>query len=366
MNVIDQLVSTGEADLGNGWAVDPANPGGGGVETLVEGPGTPPEGRGSLELTTPSSADRAQVYINPAGATLSSWSSLTGEAFSTFTFATVNPGSSLPVMKFAGWQAGTTAGTFTTLTFGQPGNGAAASGAWQQWTLSADSTVFQSNAADGGFCVQAAPCTFEQFLTRYPTGLWGQLQIGLGSGTAPGTTGFADAVSVTHDATSYSYDFEAPAPANSTATIQRGAQSGTGGQAIVSLHASTIAAGPVTFTITSTPPNGAPQSTQQTVPAGQTATATIDVPFGTTAVTVTAQAVSIATGTVAFTAPVPPATTEPQPAEPISAEELAESGSNTSSLWIPIGILLSGVTLLVGAHINSATRGRRGHSSPRN
>jgi len=364
MNVIDQLVSTGEADAGNGWAVDPANPGGGSIEGLVEGPGTPPAGRGSLELTTPTAADRAQVYINPAGATLSSWSSLTGEAFSTFTFATENTASNLPVMKFAGWQAGTTAGTFTTLTFGQPGNGAAAPGVWQTWTLSADSMVFQSNATDGGFCVQAAPCTFAQFLARYPTGLWGQLQIGLGSGAAPGSRGFADAVSVTHGVTSFSYDFEVPAASNSTATIQQGAQTATGGQAIVTLNASPVAAGPVTFTITSTPANGAPQSIQQTVPVGQTATATVDVPFGTTAVTVTAQAVSLATGTVAFTAPAQPATAEPQPVGPEPAAELADSGSSTASLWIPIGILLSGGALLVGARITSAARSRREHASP--
>ena len=363
MNVIDQLVSTDEADAGTGWAVDPGNPGGGGVQELVEGPATPPSGRGSLELTTPSTADRAQVYINPAGPVLSSWTSLVGEAFSTFTFATVNPGSNLPTMKFAGWQAGTTAGTFTTLTFGQPGNGPATAGVWQRWTLAADSMVFQSNAADAGFCVQATPCTFGDFLARYPTGLWGQMQIGLGSGAGAGSRGFADDVSVTHGDTSYSYDFEVPSTSNSTATIQQGAPTSTGGEGVITLNASAVAADSVTFTITVTLPDGSTTTSEQSVAAGLSATATIEVPFGTTAVTVSAQGVSIATGTVSFAAaaptPTPTPTLAPPPGPgPGSSPELAVSGSGTPTFWIPAGLVLTGIALLVWARTASAGRRR--------
>ncbi|WP_243064473.1 hypothetical protein [Humibacter sp. RRB41] len=286
------------------------------------------------------------MYTNPAGATVSSWSSLNGESFSTFTFAAVNPGSSLPLMKFAGWQAGTA--QFTTLSFGQPGNGAASSGAWQTWTLGTDSLVFQSNASDAGFCVQASPCTFGAFLARYPTGLWGQMQIGLGSGAAAGAQGFADAVSATHGVTSYAYDFEVPASSNSTAAIRPGSQTSTGGQVTVTLNASSVAAGSVVFTITSTLPDGTIQTTERTVAAGDMATATLDVPFGSTSVSVTAQDVSIATGTVTFTAPTPAGTTAPgRTTTPSSTEQLAESGSTTAPLWIPAGVLLAGVALVL-------------------
>ncbi|MHA7985729.1 hypothetical protein ACX9R5_07970 [Rathayibacter sp. CAU 1779] len=351
-NVIDALTSTTNADSGNGWAIDPANPGGGGIEQLVEGPATPPSGRGSLQLTTPTSADRAQVYTNPAGAVPSAWDTLLGASFSTFTFAASDAGSSLPVMRFAGWQAGTTQGTFTTLSFGQPGNGTAASGQWQTWTLTDDSIVFQSNAGDGGFCVQATPCTFAAFAARYPTGVWGQVQVGLGSGAAPGASGYADAVSVTHGSTAYSYDFEVPAVENSTASVQQGSVSSTGGQAAVTLTASPLAAGPVVFTITATLPDGTQQTTEQSVAAGETATVDLDVPFGATSVSVTAQSVSIANGTVSFAAPAADTTTPPpSPAE--ASQELAATGSSLPPLW-PAVLLVS-----VGASLLTASTARR-------
>jgi hypothetical protein len=337
-NLIDALTTTADADAGNGWAIDPANPGGGGVEQLVEGPATPPSGRGSLQLTTPSIADRAQVYTNPAGAAASGWGSLAGATFSTFTFATSNVGSNLPVMRFAGWQVGTTA--FTTVSFGQPGNGTAVTGQWQTWTLSDDSIVSQSNASDAGFCVQASPCTFAEFVARYPTGLWGQVLIGLGSGAAAGASGFADAVSVTHGTAAYSFDFEVPTSQNSTASVQQGPASSTGGQAIVTLTASPVAAGPVTFTITATLPDGSTQSTEQTVAVGGTLTATVAVPFGTTGVSVTAESVVIATGTVTFEAP-----------------ELAATGGVLSPPWVPVGALLAGAVLLM---VSASRRRRRG------
>jgi hypothetical protein len=292
---------------------------------------------------------------------------LSGATFSTFTFATTNIGSNLPVLKFAGWQAGTTA--FTTLTFGQPGNGTAASGTWQTWVLSDDSMVFQSNASDGGFCIQSAPCTYGEFAARYPTGVWGQLQLGLGSGAPSGATGFADAASVTHVTSLYSYDFEVPAAQNSTASVQRGNASSTGGQAIVTMRASAVAAAPVTFTVVATLPDGSTESTEHVVSAGDTATTTVDVPFGTTSVSVTAQSVQVATGTVSFASetpgsPTPSATASSVPTLPSTAAavppaELAASGSTVPPLLIPLAALVAGAALLVIAEATPDARRRR-------
>ena len=114
--VINQFVTTADADAGNGWAIDAANPGGNGVEGFAEGPATPPDGRGSLALTTPATANRALVFTNPGGLAPSAWNTALGATFSTFTFDTVNTQSSLPTMRFAGFQNGATG--FTTLSFG--------------------------------------------------------------------------------------------------------------------------------------------------------------------------------------------------------------------------------------------------------
>ena len=352
-NVVDQLVPTAGADAGNGWAIDPANPGGNGVEQLVEGPGTPPSGRGSLELTTPSTADRAQIHTNPAGLAPSPWSSLVGTSFSTFTFDSVNTGASLPTLRFAGFQNGATG--FTTLSFAPSGNGVPAVGQWQAWTLSGTSEVFQSNQTDG-FCTLATRCTLDEFIQQYPNGAWGQVQIGLGSGAPAGARGFADALSLTHVQTAYSWDFEVPAGSNSTATVQRGVQTSEGGQAAVTLNASALAADSVTFTVISTDPDGSTQTKSVTVAAGQSQNVIVDVPFGTTSVTVEAQGAGLATGAVTFTQPA----TSPSPTPPSSgtepSAELADTGSTTAPIALAFGAIAAGGAALVLSRLVATRR----------
>jgi hypothetical protein len=352
-NVIDHLVPAADADAGNGWASDPSNPGGNGVEQLVEGPGTPPSGRGSIELTTPSSADRAQIHTNPAGLAPSPWASLVGASFSTFTFDTVNTGASLSTLRFAGFQNGATG--FTTLTFAPSGNGVPVVGQWQDWTLGDTSQVFQSNQTDG-FCTQAAPCTFAQFVQQYPSGVWGQVQLGLGSGAPAGARGFADALSLVHGTTAYSWDFEVPASSNSTATVRQGAQTQAGGQAVVTLTASPVAAASVTFSIVSTLPDGSTRTTSAVVAAGQTEAVNVDVPFGTTNISVTAQGTRLVTGPVTFTEPS--ASTPPAVQEPVS--ELADTGSSVVPISLALGALASGGLALTLARLMERKRMRQG------
>lgn len=355
-HVIDQFVPPEEADGGAGWAIDLTNPGGNGVERFVEGPAVAPSGRGSLELTTPTASDRAQIYTNPEGLVPSPWSTLQGASFSTFTFDTVNTLSSLPTMRFAGFQAGATG--FTTLSFGARGNGAAVAGQWQTWTLSAESEVFQSNTADG-FCTQAVPCTFESFVAQYPSGVWGQMQLGLGSGAPAGAVGYADSASAQHGAEAHSFDFEPPVTSWSTAEVQQGSASESGGEAVVQLTASVDAADPTVFTINTRLPDGTIATQSVEVDAGQSQTVPVAVPFGASTVSVQARGIELATGVVTFVAPgtptVPPGNGPgPEPPAEVAPEApgLAASGSGEVT-----GMLVTGlVGLALGGAITLCAR----------
>ena len=65
--VIDSFSTLAEVATGVGWAVHPDSTDAAGV-TFVEGPATPPLGRGSLELYAPTSTDRALAFAVPTGA----------------------------------------------------------------------------------------------------------------------------------------------------------------------------------------------------------------------------------------------------------------------------------------------------------
>src|SRR5262245_31696823 len=62
--VITSLTTLADAARGLGWAVHPDQEGAG-TEQFVTGPATPPAGIGSLQMTAPSSTDRALVFIVP-------------------------------------------------------------------------------------------------------------------------------------------------------------------------------------------------------------------------------------------------------------------------------------------------------------
>src|SRR5262245_51259778 len=132
--VITSLVGAGQAALGQGWAVHPDQTAGG-SEQFVTGPLTPPAGIGSLQMTAATTAARALAFIvplpaapgdpsppgeNPPGPIVASpWATLSG-SFSTFTANTTSPASSIPVLKFVGYQdyPGPLGATgFTTLNF---------------------------------------------------------------------------------------------------------------------------------------------------------------------------------------------------------------------------------------------------------
>jgi hypothetical protein len=119
------------------------------------------------------------------------WSGLAG-SYATFV-PDGSPAASAPTLRFTGFQLATS--QFTTLSFEPSRNGTVTPGQWQTWTLGPDSIVWQTNAT-GAFCQRASPCTLAQFAARYPNGVWGTAQLGLGSGVAGLATGYADAVAI--------------------------------------------------------------------------------------------------------------------------------------------------------------------------
>ncbi|MEZ3160328.1 hypothetical protein AB1K54_07225 [Microbacterium sp. BWT-B31] len=376
--VIDTLSPDVVAGEGTGWGRHPDSTPDATV-ALVEGPLAPPLGRGSMSFVTPASSDLALGFAVPTGApgqdlpTPVPWSSLSA-SYSTFTFATVQPESNVPILRLVGFQSLIPAPTgFTTLSFAPDRNGTVESGVWQSWTLGPDSIVFQSNTADS-FCTISASCTLAEFIAQYPAGAWGQIQVGIGTGAPVGASGFADAV-VVHDGTTadYSYDFEVPASALSTAAVAPGAASATGGSATVSLAGSAVAgAETLAFTIESTLPDGTLLTAVQDRARGATGTIDMPVPFGTTRIRVSLYGVVLAEGDVTFAESPPPNGDDPAPTDPAAPPPpgaappadggLAPTGPDEAlaAVW-GASLLAAGLLALVAARV----RDRRARSRER-
>ncbi|WP_457101058.1 hypothetical protein [Microbacterium sp. P5_E9] len=331
--------------------------------TLVEGPATPPLGRGSLELSAPTFDDLALAFAVPTGQPggdplATPWTGLSA-SYSTFVPDVDNPTGREPTLRIVGYQElGGLQGPegFTTLSFQPAQNGPIEAGVWQTWDIGPDSEVFQSNTSDG-FCTITARCTLSEFVAAYETGGWWQVQVGLGSGVQPDSVSYADAVVVRDgDTAEYSYDFEVPASDNSTASVAAGAATATGGSATVTLNASAISATPtVPFTIVATMPDGTEQSEVVEVDYDSTQAVSIPVPFGTTHVEVWAQDTLIAEGDVTFTAPVTP------PVTPPGGGELAPTGFDPVPAYWGSALLAAGLAMVaVGrVRVRAQDAGRR-------
>ena len=228
--VITGLVTVAQAAAGSGWAVHPDQTSGG-SEAFVEGPLTPPSGRGSLEMGVSGTSDKAVVFTVPkpaiggvvppgdiAAAIATPWASTTG-SFSTFTANTSNPAASIPVFRLVGFQVFNATNPllstgFTSLNFEGSNQGTVVANQWQTWKLGPTSLVWQSNQTDA-FCPITAPCTMAAFAAQYPNGAWGQVQAGMGSGVPAGSTGYVDDVNVSDGTTTFTSDFEVPSPSTS-------------------------------------------------------------------------------------------------------------------------------------------------------
>jgi len=319
--VIDSFVGPLQAAAGLGWAPH-LDQTAGGAEGFVEGPSTPPSGHGSLALTTAADTDRALIFTvpKPGGGSPppdidaivpTPWANLSG-SFSTYITDDVSP-FAIPGLRIVGYQVYDSANPalstgFTTLNFeGYYQPTAPVANTWQTWTLGPTSMVWQSNTT-GGICQPAAPCTLAQFAAQYPQGAWGPIQVGIGVGPVAATA-YADNVQISDGTTTFAYDFEVPAASASTASITPGAATATGGSVSITLNSSPSAAlGSTLFTITFAG-TSAVSPAPVTLPAGQSATLTFDLPFGTTDVTVQAQGATLASAPITFQVPTTTTTT---------------------------------------------------------
>lgn len=356
--VVDTLSDPIQVGAGAGWGRHP-DTSSASVIGLVEGPLTPPLGRGSLSISAPTPSDIALAFAVPTGApgqdlpTPVPWSGLSA-SYATYTADGADVASRVPTLRLVGYQSLTPTPTgFTTLSFEPSRNGTVEGGVWQTWELGPDSIVIQSNASDG-FCTIAASCTLSEFAAQYPGGGWGMIQVGIGSGAPAGAVGFADAVLVRDGTTAeYFYDFEVPASAASTASIAPGAATATGGAATVTLVASAVSATPtVSFTIATTLPDGTMQTQVVEVDAGTTSEVSLPVPFGVTRIVVTAQDAVLSEGDVTFTAPPPP--TPPPPTPPVPEAELPPTGANPAAVMWGAGLLAAGLSVLAAARVRAA------------
>ena len=198
---------------GEGWTLQEANTAGGHVR-LVEGPQTPPEGRGSLEFKVSTESDRAVVENLLADAfTFKPFETLSAASWSTF----VLPGESnhaAPSLRFAAFMhpdaADPVASTgFMTVNVEPFVNGTVTDGVWQPWHLNDETMVWQTNRTATTFCFQASPCTFAEFKTHFPAAAFYNVQLGVGSG-APAAISYADALTLVSAGTEFTYNFEIP------------------------------------------------------------------------------------------------------------------------------------------------------------
>jgi LPXTG-motif cell wall-anchored protein len=331
------ITSISPTPTDTGWFIDPSHTG---AQRLVEGPTTPPAGRGSLEIEVADTAQRA-LLTNALGSTAAV------PIFRTFdqqgSFWTWVPdgatGDAAGVIKFSAFLDATTATGFTTVNIEPSRQGTVTPSTWQQWMIGPDTVVWQTNAGQT-FCRQATPCTMSEFFANYANARWFALQIGLGSG-APAGASYVDNVQLSSQGEDFVFDFETPN--NSTATIAPVTPSATGGTSQVTLVASADAPFPVVFTITV---GGQPQIV--TVDPGATVTVPITVPFGATPVTVSAQDATVASQTLTV-----------DEASAVSAGtsasgELPRTGSSTSPMLAWLGFTM----LALGATAIAATRRR--------
>lgn len=181
-----------------------------GTTTLLTGPGTPPAGIGSAQLTVDSTG-RAALGTNAfAGTKLSTISALS--------YATYAPVANLNRQANVSFDVDFDATDASTayqgrLTFVRstpvPAN------TWTSVDALTDGTWFASQPPSGGACTQSSPCTWSQVLTAYPNAgirndsvFKGAMLLRLGGPIPGGATVDVDDFSITRPSGTSEVDFE--------------------------------------------------------------------------------------------------------------------------------------------------------------
>lgn len=199
----------------HGWVSVDDN-GNGGNMSYVTGPGTPPEGAGSAELSV-DTTDQGYLLANPAygGTMLSDISTLSYSTYVQNGNGTIAPSVQLNVTSDVtntslGWQG--------RLVYEPYMNGTVTDGEWQMWQADEGKWWLSHPEDFDGNCGQSNPCTFTEL-----EGLYSNIGINVGTlqmvgfKAGSGWTNFVGNVDALHIVTADSdvlYDFEG-APADS-------------------------------------------------------------------------------------------------------------------------------------------------------
>lgn len=181
--------------------------GGGGGAGMVFGPGTPPSGQGSLQLTVTGAADHWSVYnYDHMGTALSA---ITALSYSTYT----NNATTAPALQLEINPEPSGSLNYSTLNFDpyiNPDQQPLAPYTWQTWNVLAGKIWLShtDSAVNGGEGSQATPITWADLLSDYPNAV---IKYGVGVNVGSGwsaMTGAADAFTIGTAAATTTYNFE--------------------------------------------------------------------------------------------------------------------------------------------------------------
>lgn len=190
--------------------------------TFVFGPGTPPLGQGSAQLTVDNTGREILFTRQFAGTRLDA---ITELKYSAYRNNTANPNVTITLQFDVDYDLADTNTAFMgRLVFEPAANGiTVAEGVFQTFdTLDAVTGKFFATGAPGnGTCTQASPCTKAQLLAAFPNvGIRATgsnfLLLKLGGPIPGGLTANADALSITVNGVNTTFDFE---PAASTLVV---------------------------------------------------------------------------------------------------------------------------------------------------
>jgi hypothetical protein len=195
-----------------------------GAGSFVAGPGTPPLGQGSAQLSEsdPASSEILFNYLTNVGTPLSNISALSYQSY-----VVSSPGSSAqsPALTFNVVSNSSASSYEGRLTFEPYYTNTITAGGWQLWDAINNGADwwFSDTGVTGVFnngCTISAPCTWAQVLADYPNveinNSFGGFGFKVGSGWTP-FVGNVDDFSITVSGDTTTYDFEpalVPEPAS--------------------------------------------------------------------------------------------------------------------------------------------------------
>jgi hypothetical protein len=179
--------------------------------TFEAGPAAPPAGSGSLELQTPTAADKVSLFnFDHVGTPLSSVNAI---GYATYRDpASTGPAHLVPSINIQVDVNGDAEGGFTTLVF-EPvyntGQGAVVPGEWQTWDAYAGgSAIWWSTREIPGVCAADCFVTWDTIVASNPDAvIVGGFGVNQGSGNA-GVVANADALTLGYDDQCVTYDLE--------------------------------------------------------------------------------------------------------------------------------------------------------------